>query len=443
MRYTREHMYAMYEIIQEQSVGYYLAEDHERIIIGYEGTYITEDTHTYEALKEYYLDVQCRSHNHIYEGLFGVFGFEFANRCNLRMNVKKDKKNSSDMYFPEFLFIDAPNTILYNKINEEISFYTQKEIEYMDRLQYVCTYEIEKIYTKRSEEKQKQSTIVSNVTKDKEAFYKMVKKAKEYIAAGDIFQVVLAQSLYLETSKTSFSFYRELIQNNPSPYASHMHTPYGDIVGASPEALLERNQNTLRVMAIAGTSKRGQTEAQDTVLANALCCNEKECAEHKMLVDLARNDVSKVALPLTVRVTRLMEIDRFEHVMHLTSCVECETTTPNFECLEAVFPAGTLSGAPKIRALEIIEELESEERMFYGGGIGFLYANGNLQFAIVIRYAHFAPKIEGNNFQRVRLMSGAGIVFDSDPIAEYDEICFKRASLERILSDTSTREGAK
>lgn len=267
----------------------------------------------------------------------------------------------------------------------------------------------------------------SNMTP--ETYRAMVRRGKEYIAAGDVFQVVLAQRFSKPTVADPLDVYRALRSLNPSPYMYFLALDSGvTLVGASPEILCTVENSTVTVRPIAGTRPRGATIAEDNALAAELLADNKERAEHIMLVDLGRNDVGRVSEFGTVRVTELMTIERYSHVMHIVSNVT-GTLLPGrtpFDVLRSTFPAGTLSGAPKVRAMQIIEELEPTRRGTYGGAIGYFSLNGNLDAAITIRtvlikdgYAH--------------VQAGGGIVADSDPDAEYAETVKKSESGRRAV----------
>jgi anthranilate synthase component 1 len=272
----------------------------------------------------------------------------------------------------------------------------------------------------------------SNITKDD--FISSVRRAKEYIEAGDIFQVVLSQRLQIQMGADPFEVYRRLRSLNPSPYMYYLH--FGDIqiVGSSPEMLVRVEQGTVETRPIAGTRRRGGSQAVDDALARELRADPKECAEHLMLVDLGRNDLGRVCEYGSVKVTRLMEIERYSHVMHLVSVVQgrlaagCDT----YDALSSCFPAGTLSGAPKIRAMEIIEELEPTRRGPYGGAIGYLSFNGNLDACITIRTIVIKGKI-------AYVQAGAGIVADSDPELEYEESLHKAEALMQAISEAGCK----
>jgi anthranilate synthase component I len=266
----------------------------------------------------------------------------------------------------------------------------------------------------------------SNQTK--EAFEDKVRAAKEYIAAGDIYQVVLSQRFESQVDADPFTVYRALRHVNPSPYMYFVRMGGVSVVGSSPEMLVRVEGDRVETHPIAGTRPRGRTPDEDVRLAEELKRNEKERAEHVMLVDLGRNDVGRVCQYGTVRVPQFMGLERFSHVMHLTSVVEGKLAEDRdrLDALVSCFPAGTVSGAPKVRAMQIIRELEPSGRGLYAGAVGYLDFAGNLDFCIAIRTVIMS---EGRAF----VQAGAGIVMDSNPAAEYEETRDKARALLRAL----------
>jgi anthranilate synthase component 1 len=259
-------------------------------------------------------------------------------------------------------------------------------------------------------------------------FEKVVVQTKEYIKAGDIFQGVLSQRWQASIRARPFDIYRALRVINPSPYMYYLRFPEVELVGASPEVLVRCEDDLVQLRPIAGTRRRGATEEEDRVLREELLANEKERAEHVMLVDLGRNDVGRVARPGTVRVKDFMVVEQYSHVMHLVSQVEgrLQKGKDSYDVLRACFPAGTVSGAPKIRAMEIIEELEPSRRGPYAGAVGYFGFSGNMDTCINIR----TVVVKG---RQAFIQAGAGIVADSDPEAEYVETCNKAKAMMRAV----------
>jgi len=257
------------------------------------------------------------------------------------------------------------------------------------------------------------------------SYRRAVDVAKEHIQAGDIFQVVLSQRYDLDLGAEPFEVYRALRLLNPSPYLYFLRLDEVTVVGSSPEPMVRLREGVVTSRPIAGSRPRGTTEEADRLLAGELVEDPKEVAEHIMLVDLARNDVGRVVRFGTERVEELMTVERYSHVMHLTSQVTGELSAGKgpIDVLRATLPAGTLSGAPKVRAMEIIDELEPTKRGIYGGVVGYLDFSGNLDTAIAIRTMTVGP--DG----RASVQAGAGIVADSDPGSENAECAHKAAAL--------------
>ncbi|WP_298271002.1 anthranilate synthase component I [Geobacter sp.] len=269
-------------------------------------------------------------------------------------------------------------------------------------------------------------SFASNVTR--EAFEAAVEKCKEYIRAGDIFQVVLSQRFSGELTVEPFDIYRVLRTLNPSPYMFFLRLDDTLVVGASPEVMVRKEGERVELRPIAGTRPRGATPEEDARLALELLDDPKERAEHVMLIDLGRNDLGRVCRTGTVRVSELMVIERYSHVMHIVSNVRGELAAGKdaFDVVRATFPAGTLSGAPKVRAMEIIDELEPVRREVYGGAIGYFSFSGNMDLAIAIRTVVIRDG-------KVHLQAGAGIVADSDPEKEYQETVNKAMAVVKAI----------
>ena len=270
---------------------------------------------------------------------------------------------------------------------------------------------------------------------DKEEFEKVVRKAKEYIVAGDVIQVVLSQRFSGEASGDLFSLYRNLRSINPSPYMFYLNFGEIRLIGASPEVLVRLTGMRIQLRPIAGTRPRGDTPDNDRALEEELLSDPKERAEHIMLVDLGRNDVGRVAVPGSVAVPRLMDVERYSHVMHIVSRVEglLKPGTDCFDLFMSAFPAGTVSGAPKIRAMEIITELEPEPRGPYAGAVGYFGFNGDMDFCITIRTITVAKS-------RLSVQVGAGIVADSSPEGEYEETLRKAMAMLKTIEEVKKND---
>ncbi len=274
-----------------------------------------------------------------------------------------------------------------------------------------------------------------------EAFCEMVNKAKQHIVDGDIFQVVLSRAVRRKFLGNPFEIYRVLRMVNPSPYMYYLKQDERVIVGGSPEALVTLDHGVLTTKPIAGTRPRGKDLQEDLALEQDLLTDEKEVAEHVMLVDLGRNDLGRVSRPASVTVPRFLQIERYSHVMHIVSVVQSDLDEGlhALDAMMSVFPAGTLSGAPKIRAMQIINDFEPEARDVYGGAIGFLDFSGNMDSCIAIRTATVEDGI-------VRVQAGAGIVADSVPQSEFDETTHKMMSMVTAVEKAmgiSNRRGSE
>jgi anthranilate synthase component 1 len=269
---------------------------------------------------------------------------------------------------------------------------------------------------------------VSNLTRGE--YHRMVEGAKEYIRAGDIFQVVPSQRFILPFGLPALAFYRALRRLNPSPFLFLLDFGEFSVIGSSPEILVRLRDGKVTIRPIAGTRRRGATDIEDQELAEDLLNDPKELAEHLMLLDLARNDVGRVAKIGSVRVAEQMVVERYSHVMHICSTVEGELS-PDHDALDALmagFPAGTVSGAPKVRAMQIIDELEPVRRGVYGGAVGYFGGSGAMDTCIALRTAVLKDKI-------LTLQAGGGVVADSDPDAEYQESINKSKALVRAAEE--------
>ena len=362
-------------------------------------------------------------------GLAGYFSYDFIKYYEPQLNINaKDDENFKDvdlMLFDKIIAFDNIRQkiiLIVNIKTDNIKENYQKGIQELERLKDLIQngkpYEIKKGRLK--------SDFKSLF--NKEQFCSMVKRAKHYIKEGDIFQVVLSNRFEADYEGDLLNTYRMLRTINPSPYMFYFGSNDLEIAGASPETLVKLENGSLYTFPLAGTRKRGKTGEEDLMLEKDLLSDEKELAEHNMLVDLGRNDVGRIAKFGSVEVEKYMTIERFSHVMHIGSTVrgELREDKSQLDTIGSILPAGTLSGAPKIRACEIINELENNKRGIYGGAIGYLDFNGNLDTCIAIRIAY-----KKNNKVFVRV--GAGIVYDSIPENEYTECINKSQAVINAL----------
>lgn len=297
----------------------------------------------------------------------------------------------------------------------------------IERLHQPLAHHTSRITQTESSDEKSEARLASNMRQTQ--YEQIVRDAKDYIAAGDIFQVVLSQRFARKTDVDSFSIYRALRMLNPSPYMVYMELGDLDVISSSPEMLVRLDHGTAEVRPIAGTRPRGATPEEDAALAEDLLADPKERAEHVMLVDLGRNDLGRVCTYGTVEVPELMTIERYSHVMHIVSSVRGRLNGKRnaFDLLRATFPAGTVSGAPKVRAMEIIEELEGLRRGPYAGAIGYFGYGGSMDTCITIR----TILKQGDT---AYVQAGAGIVADSDPAREHQETVNKAAALAEAIT---------
>ena len=370
-------------------------------------------------------------------GAVGFFAYDIIRQYEHLPNINQD-----DLHLPDMHFMLMDEIIAFDHMRQKIviivNIHAEGDIENQYKkatgrlldIQQEMT-DLSGLMKKEKREYRSSSKMVSNMTK--EEFCANVEKAKEYIKNGDIFQVVLSQRFTVETNVSPFNTYRALRLINPSPYMYYLNFGDYQIAGASPEMLVRVENGVVQTGPIAGTRPRGKTVEEDMALEKDLLADEKECAEHNMLVDLGRNDVGKISQPGTVKVDKYMEIQRYSHVMHIGSTVtgKIREDKDALDVVDAILPAGTLSGAPKIRACEIIAELEQEKRGIYGGAVGYLDFAGNVDTCISIRLAY-----KKNGY--IRVQSGAGIVADSIPENEFQE-CLNKAGA--VLQAVETAKG--
>ena len=363
-------------------------------------------------------------------GLVGYFSYDYIKygEQSLNLNANDEEKfNDVDlMLFDKVIAFDnyRQKIILIVNIkveNLEVN-YRKAEIELKAMADLI-------INGKKAEERPLKIKSDYRSYFSKEQYCNMVVKAKEYIKEGDIFQVVLSNKIEAEIEGSILDAYRVLRSTNPSPYMFYFYSNDIEISGASPETLVKLENNKLYTFPLAGTRKRGKDEEEDLELEKELLADEKELAEHNMLVDLGRNDIGKISEINSVKVDKYMSIEKFSHVMHIGSTVSgtLRSDKDALDAIDSILPAGTLSGAPKLRACEIINELEGNKRGIYGGAIGYIDFTGNLDMCISIRLA-FAKN--GKVFVR----SGAGIVADSVPENEYEECINKYKAVINALN---------
>jgi len=363
-------------------------------------------------------------------GAVGYLSYETVNRFE---QLPSPSKYSLDVPEARFMFADTMlvfdhvthkiKVLSYVKLNSDIDKGYQQAVAKIDdlvaRLQQPYTGKKE---IKNQNPKTPNSKLTSSFTRSD--FEASVQKIKEYITAGEVIQVVLSQRLAQPTDLPPFEIYRALRTINPAPYMFYFDFNDFQIVGASPEVLVRVEDGNVMTRPLAGTRPRGKTPAEDAALEKELKNDEKERAEHIMLVDLGRNDIGRVSQPGTVVVSELMEVERYSHVMHLVTHVQGKLRADMnaFDALRACFPAGTVSGAPKIRAMEIIAELEPEKRGPYAGAAGYFSFSGNMEMAIAIRTMVVSKGV-------AYVQAGAGIVYDSVPAREYEESMNKARAL--------------
>ena len=356
-----------------------------------------------------------KSNDQKYRYLGGAVGVVNYDSIRLVENIS-EKKNLTQPIMEFGIYDDG---LLYDNVVKKL-FYFYHDVNRFDKL----------IMSDDSFDEFHSSEVTPNM--DKEKFSNIVNKAKQYIHDGDIFQVVLSRKFAFETSGDNLTLYKTLRKLNPSPYMYHLKQDSKTIIGASPEMLVRITDDKVETFPIAGTRKITDNEEKNKALSDELIHDEKELAEHTMLVDLGRNDIGRVCKYGTVHPESLMEIKRFSHVQHIVSHVVGNLDSKNdmFDAFQAVFPAGTVSGAPKVRAMQIIDELEAEERGPYAGAVGYFSYNGCCDFAIAIRSIF----IENN---KGFVQSGAGIVSDSIAENEFKETEHKAGAMLQALKEAS------
>lgn len=367
-------------------------------------------------------------------GAVGYLGYDIVKTFE---DLPSRRKEHLDL--PDFAFLLTETLLIFDNVSQKIKVVANAHVKSTSdrdiRAAYCqATGRIEAMIgrirrpLKRVKPKRRRSPIRFTANMNKADFEKMVSRAQEYIKAGDIFQCVLSQRWETSLQAPPFQLYRALRVVNPSPYMYYLRIAGVELVGSSPEILVRCEDGLVSVRPIAGTRRRGTTMEEDGELERRLLADSKERAEHIMLVDLGRNDIGRVAEQGSVRVESLMNVERYSHVMHIVSNVtgKLGATKTVYDVLKASFPAGTVSGAPKIRAMEIIEELEPTKRGPYAGAVGYISFSGNMDMCINIRTVVVSR-------HRAFIQAGAGIVADSNPEHEYEETCNKSRAMMKAI----------
>jgi len=366
-------------------------------------------------------------------GLVGYFGYETIAYIEKRL-AKNDKPDP--LQTPDILLMVSDEVVVFDNLSGKLYIIVHVDTDEVNgiehgeaRLQQIADALNNKLPEKSTHARQTidESDFVSGFTE--QGYKDAVSKAKQYIVDGDIMQVVLSQRLTIPFNAPPLDLYRALRSLNPSPYMYYLDLGDHHVVGSSPEILVRLEDGEVTVRPIAGTRPRGKDEAADAALEKELLADPKELAEHLMLIDLGRNDAGRVSKTSTVKLTDKMVVERYSHVMHIVSNVtgELQDGLSAMDVLRATFPAGTVSGAPKIRAMEIIDEFEPVKRGIYSGAVGYLSWNGNMDTAIAIRTAVIKDK-------HLSIQAGAGIVYDSIPENEWAETMNKARAIFRAVS---------
>lgn len=370
----------------------------------------------------------------------GYLGYEFCQRCDtIHLTAKPDT-----IGIPESQFVVGHVYLVFDHFTDTIHIfglnYDQHEIDLEEAVDDIKRRlgDLDFSYLAPPADSAK-CRVISDEEANHASFVAGVKSVKDHIFAGNLLQAVVSRRLVLESAETALEVYRRLRSKSPSPYLFYLDFGGYQLVGASPESLVRVRDSVASIRPIAGTRRRGKDGAEDAVLQKELLDDPKERAEHLMLVDLARNDLGRVCLPGSVRLTRNMTVEVFSHVMHIVSDVVGQiggngTVVRGIDVLRAAFPAGTVSGAPKIRAIEILSGLEKEQRAFYAGAVGYIEPDGDLDFCIAIR----CGLRKGKNWY---LQAGAGIVHASDPEREWEETNEKLMAIRGVLEGFSSVGG--
>jgi len=408
--------------------------DNQTIYIDASGERHTPESDPFTFLKDYYAKIDQEAYKKkrmetgigFLDGFIGYIGYDMVKVFEPVLKPYMDALEDRD-HIPDFDMIRPRLVLAFSHKTSELSLITSDQATYEsfnDLIQFIeSPYE----YLEMSPIQESQGGAFAF---SEEKFHKMVNDSKEMIKSGDVFQILMSNR-YTEKAKVDpFSFYRILRSKNPSPYLFLLEYEDFSIAGSSPEVMVRLTDGNILLRPIAGTRKRGKTVDRDKELEEEMLNDPKERAEHIMLVDLGRNDVGRVAKAGSVKVTALMRVERYSHVMHMVSDVEAKIDDDKdmFDLFAATFTAGTMTGAPKIRAMELIAEFEGIKRGFYSGSVGYFGFDGNMDSSITIRTALIKP-------DEIVLQAGAGVVADSKPELEYLEVKNKLAALRSTLDD--------
>ncbi len=411
--------------------------DNQTIHINEEGQNKTLEVDPFHFLKSYYASIDSVYYQEkakelnigFIDGFIGFIGYDavkiFEPVLHKSMDDLEDDLNTPDIDLirPKLVIAFAHKTNKMTLLTTESSMASQLD----DLITYLKEpYHYHDIQKSHIDKKKGRFTF------DKEHFFEMVRESKEMIKSGDVFQILMANRFIQEASIDTLSFYRILRSKNPSPYMFLLEFENFTIAGSSPEVMVGLHNNRILLRPIAGTRRRGNTPERDEELAQEMLHDAKECAEHLMLVDLGRNDVGRVAKTGTVKVTDMMRVEKYSHVMHMVSDIDAllDEKHDMFDLFAATFTAGTMTGAPKIRAMELIAKFEGIKRGFYSGAVGYFGFDGNMDSAIAIRTALLTP-------EKIIFQAGAGIVADSQEELEYLEVHNKLAAMMSTLSELS------
>jgi len=411
-------------------------EDNKRILKD-----VRNPLHVLRELSRDFMPVKIKDLPPFQGGLVGYANYDLIRKWERLPGILP-----GDESLPEAIFVACRRIIIFDHLTHRIKVVAFARVkpgedlkDSYERANEEVNDTIEKLRRPISDVQSKKPLSISKLSSNfkREDFEEAVQRAKDYIVAGDVIQVVLSQNFSGEFSGEDFTLYRNLRSVNPSPYMFYLN--FGDIkfIGASPEILVRLTDGRIELRPIAGTRPRGATEEEDQLLEKELMADPKERAEHIMLVDLGRNDAGRVAAAGSVKVPRLMEVERYSHVMHIVSRVEgrLRDDMDCFDLFMSAFPAGTVSGAPKIRAMEIISELEPTQRGPYAGAVGYFGFSGNMDFCITIRTITIAHN-------RLSIQVGAGIVADSLPENEYQETLRKGEAMFRAIEKVRENDSA-